>query len=78
MITLKEGRMIDAVDQVRVYGRRDEIVPLPNLVEIQTQAYEAFLAWVFFGEVPGYTLFAGGALILYGVYLAITEKAPGR
>ncbi|MFC1799684.1 DMT family transporter [Candidatus Eisenbacteria bacterium] len=38
----------------------------------------ALLAWAFFGEVPGYTLFAGGALILYGVYLAITEKAPGR
>jgi len=38
----------------------------------------ALLAWVFFGEVPGYTLFAGGALILYGVYLAMTEKAPGR
>ena len=38
----------------------------------------ALLAWAFFGEVPGYTLFAGGALILYGVYLAITEKAPDR
>jgi drug/metabolite transporter (DMT)-like permease len=42
----------------------------------------ALLAWVFFREVPGYGLFAGGALILYGVYLAITDKAatarPGR
>ncbi|MGD8628780.1 MAG: DMT family transporter [bacterium] len=36
----------------------------------------ALLAWVFFGEVPGYTLFAGGALILYGVYLAIKARAP--
>jgi drug/metabolite transporter (DMT)-like permease len=34
----------------------------------------ALLAWIFFKEVPGYTLFVGGALILYGVYLAITEK----
>ncbi len=37
----------------------------------------ALLAWVFFKEVPGYSLFVGGALILYGVYLAITEKMPG-
>jgi drug/metabolite transporter (DMT)-like permease len=35
----------------------------------------ALLAWVFFAEVPGYTLFIGGALILYGVYLAMTERA---
>jgi drug/metabolite transporter (DMT)-like permease len=33
----------------------------------------ALLAWVFFSEVPGYGLFLGGALILYGVYLALTE-----
>jgi len=36
----------------------------------------SLLAWLFFHEVPGYGLFAGGALILYGVYLAITEKVP--
>jgi drug/metabolite transporter (DMT)-like permease len=34
----------------------------------------ALLAWVFFAEVPGYGLFIGGALILYGVYLALTER----
>jgi drug/metabolite transporter (DMT)-like permease len=34
----------------------------------------ALLAWVFFAEVPGYTLFVGAALILYGVYLTMTEK----
>ena len=33
----------------------------------------AILAWVFFSEVPGYGLFVGGALILYGVYLALAE-----
>jgi drug/metabolite transporter (DMT)-like permease len=33
----------------------------------------ALLAWLFFAEVPGYTLFIGGALILYGVYLAMTD-----
>ncbi len=37
----------------------------------------AILAWVFFSEVPNYGLFVGGALILYGVYLALTER-PGR
>ena len=44
MITTKDGRMIDAVDEIRVYGRGEEIVALPNLVKIQTEAYEAFLA----------------------------------
>ena len=44
MITTKHGRMIDAVDEIRVYGRGDDIVPLPNLVKIQTEAYEVFLA----------------------------------
>jgi len=34
----------------------------------------ALLAWVFFQEVPGYGLFVGGAFILYGVYLALTER----
>jgi drug/metabolite transporter (DMT)-like permease len=34
----------------------------------------AILAWAFFSEVPGYGLFIGGTLILYGVYLALTEK----
>ncbi|MFH1313329.1 MAG: DMT family transporter [Candidatus Eisenbacteria bacterium] len=33
----------------------------------------ALLAWLFFAEVPGYALFIGGALILYGVYLAMTD-----
>ncbi len=33
----------------------------------------SLLAWVFFTEVPHYTLFIGAALILYGVYLALTE-----
>jgi drug/metabolite transporter (DMT)-like permease len=37
----------------------------------------AILAWVFFSEVPGYGLFVGGALILYGVYLALTERSGG-
>ncbi len=34
----------------------------------------ALLAWVFFSEVPGYGLLIGGALVLYGVYLAMTER----
>jgi drug/metabolite transporter (DMT)-like permease len=34
----------------------------------------AILAWVFFSEVPGYGLFIGGALILCGVYMAMTER----
>jgi drug/metabolite transporter (DMT)-like permease len=34
----------------------------------------ALLAWLFFSEVPGYTLFTGAALILYGVYLTMTER----
>jgi drug/metabolite transporter (DMT)-like permease len=33
----------------------------------------ALLAWLFFSEVPGYALLVGGALILYGVYLAMTD-----
>jgi drug/metabolite transporter (DMT)-like permease len=35
----------------------------------------ALLAWLFFAEVPGYALVVGGALILYGVYLALSERA---
>ncbi|MFZ1948384.1 MAG: DMT family transporter [bacterium] len=35
----------------------------------------ALLAWLIFDERPGVTLFVGGALILYGVYLAMSEKA---
>jgi len=35
----------------------------------------ALLAWLIFGEVPGLALFLGGALILYGVYLAMSERA---
>jgi drug/metabolite transporter (DMT)-like permease len=34
----------------------------------------ALLAWLFFREVPGYSLLAGGVLIFYGVYLAMSEK----
>lgn len=35
----------------------------------------ALLAWLIFSEVPGLALFLGGALILYGVYLAMSERA---
>ena len=34
----------------------------------------ALLAWLIFHEVPGLPLFIGGALILYGVYLAMSER----
>ena len=34
----------------------------------------SLLAWLFFAEVPGYSLLGGAALILYGVYLAFTDK----
>ena len=34
----------------------------------------AMLAWLFFKEVPGYSVFLGGALILYGVYLALSGR----
>jgi drug/metabolite transporter (DMT)-like permease len=34
----------------------------------------ALLAWLIFHEVPGPALLAGGALILYGVYLALSAK----
>lgn len=34
----------------------------------------ALLAWLFFKEVPGYSVLVGGALILYGVYVALSEK----
>ncbi len=34
----------------------------------------ALLAWLFFEEVPGAGVFAGGGLILYGVYVALSEK----
>jgi len=44
MITQQHGRMTRPADQVRVFGRVGEIVPIPNLVEIQTKAYEDFLA----------------------------------
>ncbi len=43
MITQKNGRMIEASNEVRTFGRGDAIVELPNLVEIQTEAYEEFL-----------------------------------
>jgi drug/metabolite transporter (DMT)-like permease len=34
----------------------------------------ALLAWLIFHEVPGAPLFVGGALILAGVYLAMTDR----
>jgi drug/metabolite transporter (DMT)-like permease len=34
----------------------------------------ALLAWLFFREVPGLGLLAGGALILYGVYLTLASR----
>jgi len=34
----------------------------------------ALLAWLFFKEVPGYSVLAGGVLILYGVYVALSER----
>jgi drug/metabolite transporter (DMT)-like permease len=37
----------------------------------------AILAWIFFSEVPGVALFIGAPLILYSVYLALTEKGAG-
>jgi drug/metabolite transporter (DMT)-like permease len=37
----------------------------------------SLLAWLIFHEVPGVSLLAGGALILYGVYLAMSEKTAG-
>ena len=43
MITQKNGRMIEASSEVRTFGRGDAIVELPNLVEIQTEAYQEFL-----------------------------------
>jgi drug/metabolite transporter (DMT)-like permease len=36
----------------------------------------ALLAWLFFGEVPGYNVVIGGVLILYGVYLALRRARP--
>jgi drug/metabolite transporter (DMT)-like permease len=38
----------------------------------------ALLAWFFFSEVPGYTVLVGGALILYGVYTALSERGGLR
>jgi drug/metabolite transporter (DMT)-like permease len=35
----------------------------------------ALLAWLFFSEVPGWSLLAGAALILYGVYLTLTDRS---
>ncbi len=34
----------------------------------------ALLAWLFFNEVPGHNVLVGGALILYGVYTAMSER----
>ena len=38
------GRMVDPQFPVRLFGRASEIVPLPNLVEMQTKAFDEFLA----------------------------------
>ena len=38
------GRLIDTSSPIRKFGRVTEITELPNLVEIQTSAYEEFLA----------------------------------
>jgi len=39
-----KGRMVEPSAPVRQFGRIPEVVPLPDLVEIQTRAFEAFLA----------------------------------
>ena len=44
MITSQHGRMTRPTDEVRTFGRVQEIVPIPNLVEIQTRAFDDFLA----------------------------------
>ena len=44
MIVNRTGRMVEQAAEVRNFGRVKEIVPLPNLVEIQTKAFEAFLS----------------------------------
>jgi len=36
------------------------------------------LALAFFGEVPPWTAFLGGALILAGIYVAVTAQARSR
>ena len=38
------GRMVDTQFPVKKFGRVSEIVPLPNLVEMQTKAFDEFLA----------------------------------
>ena len=48
MITSRAGRMVDQGTEVKNFGRVQNIVPLPNLVEIQPRAFEEFLA----PEVP--------------------------
>jgi len=44
MITSKNGRIVHSPREVRTFGKVNEIVPLPDLVQIQTSAYERFLA----------------------------------
>jgi drug/metabolite transporter (DMT)-like permease len=34
----------------------------------------ALLAWLFFREVPGFSVLVGGVLILYGVYVALSHR----
>ncbi|MEE2876695.1 MAG: DMT family transporter [Candidatus Neomarinimicrobiota bacterium] len=38
----------------------------------------SFLGWIFLGETYGAGLFAGGALVLFGVYLIHSLQVPGR
>lgn len=38
----------------------------------------SILGWVFLGETYGAELFAGGALVLFGVYLIHSRQVPGR
>ena len=42
-MTQNPGRMVAPDVPVRTFGRVQEIESLPNLTEIQTEAYEAFL-----------------------------------
>ncbi|MDA8621007.1 DNA-directed RNA polymerase subunit beta, partial [Planctomycetota bacterium] len=58
--------MVEQSAEVRNFGNVSEIVPLPNLVEIQTKAYEAFLA-------PG---IASGARDAMGLEALLREIFP--
>ncbi|MGB0331668.1 MAG: DNA-directed RNA polymerase subunit beta, partial [Planctomycetota bacterium] len=66
MIANRNGRMVEQSAEVRNFGNVSEIVPLPDLVEIQTKAYEAFLA-------PG---IASGARDAMGLEALLREIFP--